>query len=397
MAILFPNNPITEGTTFSPELAELAYNVPVFDGQTQYKGHREKLRDDELSDNPTAVKPRVNSYLDRFKLTYNSGLTFAYQGGSLLLPNGSVVNINPGLIIAPNDQTSFIFISIQGAVTAAPNLPNECFPIAVITTSSGALQGAVTDLRNKAIDRITPASAPSLPPGVVVAYDGDVLPVGWLWCDGAEYNVADFIGLFNAIGYKHGGSGAKFRVEDRRGRVSIGAGQGSGLTSRVVGAKGGLERVALTIPQMPIHSHTLADNGHNHQVLDYGHNHSLNDPGHAHGVYDPGHAHSIFDPGHSHLLPPSATRNNIGSNNENGTGNENVDVWTLPQTTGIGIYAALTGIGIYGAGTNMTLNSSGSNIALNATTSGITMATQGGGESHDNMMPFIVNRYIIKT
>ena len=31
----------------------------------------------------------------------------------------------------------------------------------------------------------------TVPVGSVVAYAGDTLPAGWLWCDGTEYDISD--------------------------------------------------------------------------------------------------------------------------------------------------------------------------------------------------------------
>ncbi len=55
------------------------------------------------------------------------------------------------------------------------------------------------------------------PPGVVVAYMGVTIPNGWLSCDGSTVTVTQYLGLFNAIGYTYGGSGASFSVPNLNG------------------------------------------------------------------------------------------------------------------------------------------------------------------------------------
>ena len=50
--------------------------------------------------------------------------------------------------------------------------------------------------------------------GIVVPFAGKVAPVGWLLCDGKNYNTAEYPNLFQVIGYTYGGSGSTFKVPD---------------------------------------------------------------------------------------------------------------------------------------------------------------------------------------
>ncbi|CAK0775313.1 Phage tail protein [Gammaproteobacteria bacterium] len=64
--------------------------------------------------------------------------------------------------------------------------------------------------------------------------------------------------LFALLGTTYGGDGVNtFGLPDLRGRFNIGAGNGPGLTSHVLGAKGGSETVTLTEANLPSHSHPL--------------------------------------------------------------------------------------------------------------------------------------------
>jgi microcystin-dependent protein len=76
-------------------------------------------------------------------------------------------------------------------------------------------------------------------------------------CDGAELLAAEYADLFTAIGttYGVGQAAGSFKLPDLRGRAPIGAGQGDGLTDRVIGAAGGEETHQLTIDEMPYHEH----------------------------------------------------------------------------------------------------------------------------------------------
>jgi len=80
----------------------------------------------------------------------------------------------------------------------------------------------------------------------------------WLLCDGAAYLIEQYPALYNAIGTTFGDDGeGSFRVPDMRSRKPIGAGQGTGLTDRVLGAVGGAEEHVLIWDEMPIHQHAI--------------------------------------------------------------------------------------------------------------------------------------------
>lgn len=70
-----------------------------------------------------------------------------------------------------------------------------------------------------------------LPTGIIVAWTGNTPPTGWILCDGTN------------------------NTPDLRGRFIIGAGDGTGLTSRKIGDKGGEEKHTLTADEIPAHTH----------------------------------------------------------------------------------------------------------------------------------------------
>lgn len=83
---------------------------------------------------------------------------------------------------------------------------------------------------------------------------------GWMQCDGRALSRMDYAALFAAIGitYGPGDNETTFNIPDFRGRTLVGAGTGSGLTTRLRGQMNGAEQVALTEIQMPPHSHAPA-------------------------------------------------------------------------------------------------------------------------------------------
>jgi microcystin-dependent protein len=76
--------------------------------------------------------------------------------------------------------------------------------------------------------------------------------------------------LFARIGttYGAGDGSTTFGIPDTRGRVTLGAGSGPGLTSRALGSKGGAETVSADLAQHR-HSTYIEDNGHGHNVTGF--------------------------------------------------------------------------------------------------------------------------------
>lgn len=93
------------------------------------------------------------------------------------------------------------------------------------------------------------------PTGGMMPYGGSVPPSsGWLLCDGSAVNRTTYAALFAVCGttYGAGDGSTTFNVPDKRGRGSIGAGTGSGLTARTRGTKLGTE--SETAP-LAVHDH----------------------------------------------------------------------------------------------------------------------------------------------
>ncbi len=84
-------------------------------------------------------------------------------------------------------------------------------------------------------------------------------PTGTLPCDGREMSIQQNQALYSLLGIIYGGNGVTtFRLPDLRGRAPMAAGPAPDLTNRPLGETAGIEKVALTTTQMPLHTHTLA-------------------------------------------------------------------------------------------------------------------------------------------
>ncbi|MDG3442896.1 phage tail protein [Nitrospirillum amazonense] len=92
--------------------------------------------------------------------------------------------------------------------------------------------------------------------GEIRIFAGPYVPVDWAACDGSTQSLSQNQALFALIGTTYGGNGVtNFNLPDYRGRTPIGQGQGTGLTSRVLGQSGGTETVTLTQANTPAHTH----------------------------------------------------------------------------------------------------------------------------------------------
>lgn len=106
--------------------------------------------------------------------------------------------------------------------------------------------------------------------GQVIAYVTSVPPPNVLYCDGSLYLRADFPDLYNLLDTAFIVDADHFRVPDLRGRAVVGAGVGTGLTSRSPADQFGTETHSLTGDENGNHTHT--DLGHSH--IDVGHSHA---------------------------------------------------------------------------------------------------------------------------
>lgn len=89
--------------------------------------------------------------------------------------------------------------------------------------------------------------------GEIRIFPWDWPPKGWAPCDGRLLAIQTNQALFSLLGVQYGGNGTTtFALPDLRGRVAMHV--ASGLPQ---GAVGGLETVALTVNNLPQHSHPV--------------------------------------------------------------------------------------------------------------------------------------------
>jgi microcystin-dependent protein len=99
--------------------------------------------------------------------------------------------------------------------------------------------------------------------GDIKIFSSDAVPQDWIKCDGTLLSIATYRDtLYKILLNQYGGDESKgtFAVPDLRGVLPIGAGQkvAPDTGSRQPGEKTGMIAVALTVDQLPPHTHDLA-------------------------------------------------------------------------------------------------------------------------------------------
>lgn len=94
--------------------------------------------------------------------------------------------------------------------------------------------------------------------GEIRMFAGTFAPKNWAFCQGQTLGIAQNTALFAILGTTYGGNGTTtFGLPDFQGRVAVGAGNGPGLSSVVLGEVSGTENNTLTTANLPAHTHPM--------------------------------------------------------------------------------------------------------------------------------------------
>lgn len=340
---------------------------------------------------------------------------------------------------AGDDAVLAVVTGVASATPVDPAVPASALVLARVRVAAGTgsiTAGLIDDLRVQAtgahnivannsisLAMLTTSVQESLTPtGSILAFGGSVAPAGWLLCDGTAYASITYPALSAVLGSQFNVSGGQvsppagqFRVPLLTGRVPVGRNSGE-IEFDIVGKTGGQKAVLLTEAQSGLvaHGHSVStsgttnDNnvGHSHaqqgafgttgQNLDHFHSGTTASDGtHDHsidvqGMAQQSHAHSssLLDsvagkpnPSTGSSVATTQPINNAGSHthfiNTNGTSNDHAHTVTLSGSTG-------------GQSVNH-------NHPFTSSGTAATVAGASASASHDNLQPYIVVNYIIKT
>lgn len=248
----------------------------------------------------------------------------------------------------------------DGSVTTA-KLADKAVTTAKIgdkaVTSSQIADGTITTSQ-----LVASVVAALIPTGTILATGVSVAPTGYVLCDGSAISRTTYATLYSAIGttYGTGNGSTTFNVPDLRGRVPAGADGTAGRigSNDALGNSGGEETHKLVLSETPSHSHSTGSLA----VGSSGTGISINGVGdHQHGI--------LFTVG---------TRNNGGGGSFDFLG---------PQPGSWGAIITAPG-GAHSHG-----------ITDNGHSHGITGTTGSAGSdgTHNNLQPYQIVNYIIKT
>lgn len=235
-------------------------------------------------------------------------------------------------------------------------------------------------------------SLPMIPPGLISPFAGAAAPAGWLLCNGQAVSRTTYADLFALVDltYGFGDGSTTFNVPNLVGNVVVGR-DASQAEFDYLGEPGGSKTHTLTTAQMPSHGHV--QDSHNHTQNSHGHvqdshNHTQNSHSHtqdSHLHTQVAHAHgqigkNVFAAGGNYGAD-TVGGFPLGTNTNSATPTINGSVATNQATTPTNVAATATN-----QATTPT------NIAATATNQ-----NTGGGGAHNNLQPYLVLNYIIKT
>lgn len=197
---------------------------------------------------------------------------------------------------------------------------------------------------------------------------------GNLACDGSAVSRTTYSDLFVKIGTAFGvGDGSTtFNLPDLRGRVPMGVGQGSGLTNRTLAQLLGVEAHALSIAELPSHSHATPPHSH---AMPHTHTEEVNGSGW-------GHLHS-----HSHGHPVPARGTGFGAVSVTGKTDGLASVTETVQT---GQADPLTTQRTGEGGSTPPIVTQQPSNSTTSTDGGSTSGPTGGSGAHQNVQPSLV-------
>ena len=178
----------------------------------------------------------------------NQGLDMVSQGTGLFrwLNNSNLISWITGTVASAVNYITSTNSATGNAValTATGSDTNINFQIAAKGT------GIVVDQNNYVLGN---------PTGTILMWSVASIPSGYLECTGQAVSRTTYAVLFALIGttWGSGDGSTTFNVPDLRGRAPIGAGTGSGLTTRTLAATVGEETHLLTTAELAAHTHSV--------------------------------------------------------------------------------------------------------------------------------------------
>lgn len=242
------------------------------------------------------------------------------------------------LIAHDGTTTQRLGVGADDLVLIADSAQGSGVKWAQITEDSIA-SSAIAAIATQVESLITPSGIPA---GIVTSFAGSIAPTGWLICDGTLKQTTTYPDLFTAIGYTYGGSGSQFGVPNLKGRVPVGL-DTTQTEFDQINDQGGSKTHTLITAELPAHSHTAT----------------------------------------------ASVTVNSGSASHDHT-------FTRPTLSDVTV-ASGTGASATGPSDGPATTQSDSASHSHNASATVTVQNTGSGSAHNNLQPYIVLNYIIKT
>jgi microcystin-dependent protein len=251
-------------------------------------------------------------------------------------------------------------------------------------------------------------------------FGGAAAPGGWLLCDGKSYSRTGFSALFSIISTFYGSvDGSSFNVPNLKQKVGVGLDASTTWAKNLgqtTGSMGYLGEVShtLLIAELAAHGHSVSATQGTHTHTDSGHAHYCAGVAHTHGMdhyhnWNAQGSHTHSDAGHTHTLSTAiGAGSNFAANQpgwlfgatNTGTGYANIQAAATPA--GNTVFASQTNAGWANTGgaSALAFNSNAASAAISTVSAGAIAVAQsnvGSGTPHNNLQPYVVLNYIIKT
>lgn len=262
-----------------------------------------------------------------------------------------------------------------------------------------ARQGQV-DVLDKYVDHLLEGGMPA---GAIMSFGatGVDFDGAWLYCEGQEVSRSTYSRLFDAVGttYGAGNGSTTFNLPNLKGRLPVGHSPGDPELGSVADT-GGARTHTLTADEMPSHDHSASTDSagsHNHSAStgsagSHSHSASTGSAGsHSHtvgGLRRFMTTNRVTNFGHRSAPSGTSASAYVGAYAGDGT----QSMGSESNTASTGSHSHSVSVSSGGSHSHsVTVNSGG------AHSHSVSVQNAGGGEPHNNMPPYIVLPYIIKT
>lgn len=238
--------------------------------------------------------------------------------------------------------------------------------------------------------------AATIPTGGITMYGAGSAPTGWLLCDGSAVSRTTYAGLFAVISDTYGvGNGTTtFNLPNLKGRVPVGRDSGDSSFD-VLGETDGAKTHTLTTSEMPSHTHT--QNSHNHSQDP--HNHGQDPHTHVQNSHTHTQASHTHSHGHQHIVASYTVNVTPGSGATALATPAGSSTYALSGTTDTDPISTDGATPVINSATATNQATTATNYWVTAVNYPVTATNQntGGGQAHNNLQPYLVLNFIIKT